>query len=246
VVVMLHEMDYELLRRTPLVEPETSLVYSKMAWCAGSLATFIAELGYRAIPAGNDVALSIPLAIDAGLGQLGRNGLLVTREYGPRVRISKVFTDLPLVEDRPRDLGVARFCQQCAVCVQHCPSRSIPSGPASEGARWSIQASDCLDWWHRNGTHCSVCIRVCPWNKPPGVLHDFVRLFAQRGLFVPTLVRTDRLLGYGKRARLPDAEESSLAVELSPHREYAHGEKPGSGRQAIVGAVDAAQAGVQT
>ena len=54
------------------------------------------------------------MAVDAGLGELGRNGQLITRDFGSSVRISKVFTDLPLIPDRPVDLGVQRFCEQCA------------------------------------------------------------------------------------------------------------------------------------
>jgi len=45
----------------------------------------------------NDTALSIPLAIDAGLGELGRNGLLITAEYGYCIRLCKIFTNLPLI-----------------------------------------------------------------------------------------------------------------------------------------------------
>jgi hypothetical protein len=82
VVVMIHEMGYELMQRTPAVEPETDIAYAKMGWCASSLATCITELGYRAIPAGNELGLSIPMAVDAGLGELGRNGQLITREFG--------------------------------------------------------------------------------------------------------------------------------------------------------------------
>jgi len=66
-----------------------------MAFVATSLAEFIRLLGHDAIPAGNDMALSIPLAVDAGLGELGRNGLLITKEFGPRLRLCKVFTNLP-------------------------------------------------------------------------------------------------------------------------------------------------------
>jgi len=55
--------------------------YSRMAVTAFKLAEFIRALGYRALPAGNGVGLSIPIAIDAGMGELGRNGLLVTPKY---------------------------------------------------------------------------------------------------------------------------------------------------------------------
>ena len=71
----------------------------KMVGMAPSLwmvAEFIRRLGYNAIPAANDTALSIPLAVDAGLGQAGRHGLLINLKVGARCRISKIFTDLPL------------------------------------------------------------------------------------------------------------------------------------------------------
>jgi len=66
-------------------------------------------LGYTAIPAGHDAASSILLAIDGGLGQLGRSGLLVTPEYGARVRIAKVRTDMPLIPDKPIDFALTEI-----------------------------------------------------------------------------------------------------------------------------------------
>jgi len=91
VIVMIHAMDYDVIRRSPAVEEETDIGYSKAAWCASSLAAFISELGYKAIPACNELGISIAMAVDAGLGELGRNGQLITRDYGSSVRISKVF-----------------------------------------------------------------------------------------------------------------------------------------------------------
>jgi epoxyqueuosine reductase QueG len=88
-----------------------------MGFIAPSMARFIQELGYHAMPSGNDTALSIPMAVDAGLGELGRNGILITPKYGPRVRLCKVFTDLPLVHDKPVDLGVQAFCEICKKCA---------------------------------------------------------------------------------------------------------------------------------
>ena len=96
-IVFAIEMDYEAIACSPEgpSSSATGLGYSKMAFVAGMLATYIRGLGYKAIPCGNDTACSIPLAIDAGLGELGRNTLLITPEFGPRVRLAKVFTDLP-------------------------------------------------------------------------------------------------------------------------------------------------------
>ena len=66
--------------------------------------------------------------MQAGMGELGRNGLLITPEFGPRVRISKILTDLPLIPDSPIEFGVTEFCDVCMKCADLCPSRSISLG----------------------------------------------------------------------------------------------------------------------
>ena len=85
----------------------------------------IRSLGYEAIPCGNDTTQSIPLAIDAGFGELGRNGLLITPEFGPRQRICKVLTNLPLVADKPIDFGMQSYCETCHACGFACPAKAI-------------------------------------------------------------------------------------------------------------------------
>jgi epoxyqueuosine reductase len=209
VIVMIHEMGYEWVKRSPAVEPETDRAYSMMGWSAGSLATFIRELGFKAIPSGNELGLSIPMAIDAGLGELSRMGLLMTREFGPRCRISKVFTDLPVEVDQPIDIGVQGFCEKCEQCARHCPSQAIKSGERTDQPwdqsnnpgmlKWPIHAMRCLDWWAKNGTHCSVCIRVCPWNKVTKGVHKAVRFLAERNMMTRMLVSMDEWMGYGKQ-----------------------------------------------
>ena len=94
VVALAFEEDYYALANSPgrLASAAVGNGYSRMAITSSQLSDFIRGLGYRAIPAGNGVGLSIPIAIDAGLGQLGRMGLLVTPKYGPRVRLAKVIT----------------------------------------------------------------------------------------------------------------------------------------------------------
>jgi reductive dehalogenase len=209
VIVMIHEMDYKVIQRSPGIEHETDIQYSRGAWSASSLATFIAELGYRAIPSVNELGIDIAMAVDAGLGEMGRNGLLITRDYGPRVRISKVFTNMPLAPDRPIDIGVQRFCEQCALCATHCPGGALMTGDRTDEAwnehnvpgmlKWPIKAMNCLDWWVKNGNHCSICIRVCPWNKPNNLLHKMVRPFAERSILTKLIVSVDQVLGYGRQ-----------------------------------------------
>jgi len=206
------EMDYRAIRCSPTGPSSvaTGLGYSKMAFIAGLLAHHIRGLGYQAIASGNDTACSIPIAIDAGLGELSREGLLITPEFGPRVRLAKVFTDLPLVPDQPIEFGVWDFCMKCEKCAEKCPSQSIMYGEPSEKPnnisnregllRWPINAETCLAFWAANGTDCSNCIRVCPFNKPSGWLHDLTRWGVRNTPRLnPFFVWMDDLFGYGKQ-----------------------------------------------
>jgi reductive dehalogenase len=206
------EMDYESIMRSPAhpASMTTGLGYSKMAFITGLLAKFIRGLGFNAIPSGNDTGLSIPMAIDAGLGEIARNGLLVTPQLGPRVRLAKVYTDLPLFPDQPIEFGVKDFCMICGKCAKKCPSQSIESGPPSskthnisnrEGVNtWHINAEKCLAFWVENGTDCSNCVRVCPFNKQPGTFHDMIRWGINKARWLDRLyLWGDDLMGYGKR-----------------------------------------------
>jgi reductive dehalogenase len=206
------EMDYDAIKYSPSGPASTAagLGYSRMAFTAGLLAQYIRGLGYQAIPCGNDTACSIPIAIDAGLGEMARNGLLITPEFGPRVRLAKVLTDLPLIPDRPIEFGVCDFCRICEKCAQKCPSKSIMFGEPTDKTHnisnrqgvktWHINAETCLGFWADNDTDCSNCIRSCPFNKPPGMLHEGVRWGINNTPWLNKLfLWGDDLFGYGKR-----------------------------------------------
>ena len=130
VVALAFEEDYLALANSPgrLASAAVGNGYSRMANTAFFLAEFLRCLGYRAIPAGNGVGLSVPIAIDAGLGEYGRMGLLMTPKYGPRVRLAKVITDMPLTVDAPIRFGVREFCEVCMLCATHCPSGAVSDG----------------------------------------------------------------------------------------------------------------------
>jgi reductive dehalogenase len=216
-VVMAHEMDPGAIGQAPnyLADAAASTVYSRMAVTAGLLAQYIRGLGYRALPLGNDTALSIPLAIDAGLGELGRAGWLITREFGPRVRLNKVLTDLPLAPDRPVDFGAWDFCQTCRKCARRCPGQAIEQGPPSDKVhntcnrpglfRWPLNAEKCFSFMAESGTDCGVCLRVCPFNKRPSAIHRAVSWGVDRLRWLdPLFARADDALGYGRPRRAGD------------------------------------------
>jgi reductive dehalogenase len=150
------------------------------------------------------------MAIDAGLGELGRNGLLITEKYGPRVRISKVLTNLPLQLDKPVDIGIQKFCERCKKCAHLCPSGAISKGEMSEVPlnrsnstgirRWLTNAEKCMGFWVKNSLDCSVCVRTCPWNKPDTSFHRLARQMAANFPSLTALmVWLDDLMGYGKQ-----------------------------------------------
>ena len=187
-VVMAFEMDPEAVACSPTAinAAAASLGYSQMTLTASSLAEFIRGLGYNAIPCVDMTALSIPLAIDAGLGELGRSGLLITPQFGSRIQIAKVITDLPLSVDQPIEFGAARFCDICQRCAEHCPGKAISSGNPTDQplnisnnpgvTKWPVNAVQCMTAGQSLGaTLCSVCIQVCPFNQPEGWLYDAAR-----------------------------------------------------------------------
>ncbi len=178
VVVIVNEMDRATIETVPsaLSGAATGQGYSRDIISVLSTTQYIRNLGYRAVASLNDTALSIPLALQAGLGQYGRHGLLITPEYGPRVRIAKIFTDLPLLADQPIDFGVTETCNICQRCSTACPVKAIsfeePNFDTHDGIshlkgvkKWTINAKQCFKFWANQGTDCSICIRVCPYNR---------------------------------------------------------------------------------
>ena len=191
VVVMLHEWGKDLdgteHAPTLLSEGLSTLAYARMAPTLWMLAEFIRGLGYNAIPAANDTALSIPLAVDAGLGQAGRHGLLINPKVGARCRISKIFTDLPIEPAGAVDSGITEFCNACLKCVPKCGTKAITTGdrsfePLDESnaagvLSWKVDAKKCMTFQNRVGSTCSTCVRRCAWTKPPRSVYAIPRFF---------------------------------------------------------------------
>jgi len=175
VVVLVSGMPEEVVKYSPtaLGAAATEMGYAMNGFTAAAVAAFIRRLGYKAVPSGNDTALSIPFAIAAGLGQLGRHSLLIHPKLGTRLRLAKVFTTLPLVADRPIAFGVTDYCAGCTLCARACPAQCISYGPPTREApndaaapgmtKWYIDSKACRHFWDVNGSDCSNCMKVCPY-----------------------------------------------------------------------------------
>jgi reductive dehalogenase len=226
------EMDKEMVDRAPRspTAMESALQYVRCGVMAVQLADLIRRLGYRARAHVDGLYRVIcPLvARDAGLGELGRMGLLMTPRLGPRVRIAVVTTDLALEVDPPApDLTTVDFCIQCRKCADSCPSRALPFGPPEEDdngvLRWKIDAEACFTLWARLGTDCARCMAVCPYSHPDNALHSLVRWgIRNNALFRKAALRMDDLV-YGRRPppkkelewmKIPPAAAASVSQRI--------------------------------
>jgi len=177
------EMDPEMTAAAPHgpITMESARQYVEAARVAVQLAAAIRELGYsaRAHIDGNYRVIAPLVARSAGLGEIGRMGLLMTPRQGPRVRVGVVTTTMPLVPDAYRpDESVLDFCGICEKCAQNCPSQSIPYGDREvhNGVlRWKIQPESCYHYWTVIGTDCGRCLAVCPFSHPDNWAHNLVR-----------------------------------------------------------------------
>ena len=185
------------------------LAYSNSAFISVMLADYIRRLGYPARAhhvTDYQVAVS-PILLWAGLGEMCRAGDVVLNPFlGTRFKAAIVTTDLPLAIDKPIDFGLQDFCSKCEKCAKYCPSGAISFGKDTRimhngYQKWDLDVKKCTQQRIGNklGSGCSVCIQVCPWNKPYTPFHRFIQWtminipFARR-----FAVWGDDLLGYGK------------------------------------------------
>jgi ferredoxin len=181
------EMDLQLVGTAPAAPTllESARQYARAAGIAVQLGYWIRSMGYRARAHidGNYRVVAPLVARDAGLGEIGRMGLLMTPNLGPRVRLGVVTADLPLLPDAPGYApSVLDFCRICQKCADNCPVRAIPTGDRekNDGAlRWRINQDLCYRYWCATGTDCARCVVVCPYSYPDAAMHNMVRWAAR-------------------------------------------------------------------
>ena len=186
------------------------------------LAEAIAAAGFPARAHSTEgIAVVHHYGVEAGLGQMGVNGQLLTPEAGSRCRLAMVTTQMPLVLGAPRDFGIPRICDECQACVRRCPAGAIPVKRTwYRGIEKSkLNLARCFPVVSQ--VHgCSVCMKVCPIQRYG--LAEVIQHRASTGEILG--VGSDELEGYvwpidGRRygpGQRPKLEPDFFELEVLP------------------------------
>ncbi len=108
----------------------------------------------------------------SGLGWVGKNGNLITKNSGSFFFISTLITDLDLMTDNP---FIKDYCGSCTKCIDSCPTGAILPDKVIDGSKcisyFTIELRDLLipdsmkGKFENNLFGCDVCQDVCPWNR---------------------------------------------------------------------------------
>jgi ferredoxin len=172
-IILGMEMKWEGIKTAPGVECEIEVfrVYKELGDITIELTEFLKSQGYKSEahhPFGGKLLFG-PHVVEAGLGIMGRNGLIITTEFGPRQRWSMITTDAEIpeinIKNDLRDLE--EFCKKCGACVKNCKGGAVYEEPIKKdsGIITHIDRSKCINSI-LNNNYCSYCLRICPQGHP--------------------------------------------------------------------------------
>ncbi len=169
-------------RPTPLYSQVYQQANALLDTIAFKLSDWIEDQGGNALP----IPASLPLdmvhftshlsakavANAAGLGWQGKSLLIVTPEFGPRVRLATVLTDLPLDADSP----LKNRCGNCRACTEACVAQAIRNVNVEfhyASREEALDFSKCAELLVNEFKNlpqiekpiCGICIKVCPWGR---------------------------------------------------------------------------------
>ncbi len=189
VIILGFQHNYEELSKMPPRAEDLSAYhdlhkqYNRGARAAKKLTNHIRGMGYNATaypgPMADALAM-IPPAIEAGLGELGKHGSMINRQFGSAFRLSAVTTDMPLIPDTPDQFGADEYCMNCQVCRNACPPDAINNEKQLVRGehKWYVDFDKCIPYFGENYA-CGICIAVCPWSRP-GVADKLTQKLARR------------------------------------------------------------------
>jgi ferredoxin len=170
-IILGMEMDFDAIDSAP--DPEAGLeaqrVYGDLGEATNSLAAYIRSKGFSAIachPLGGPI-LYPAMAVKTNLGEVGRNGLLISKKFGPRQRLSMIGTNAnPLPESIKENLQISEYCKKCGACIRACPTNAIFEEPIVKENKiiTHIDSDKCFPQFYKTAG-CAICIKICPFHK---------------------------------------------------------------------------------
>jgi epoxyqueuosine reductase QueG len=165
-------MNYDLIRQAPepVCAAEVIDQYGRGSQTCMAVANWIRSQGHDAVPHGGPMAGSIniiPAAISCGIGELGKNGSIISRKHGPNFRLAYVLTNIPLETDTPDEFGADDYCTRCKACSKVCPTGAIyDEKQLVRGIeKWYINFDKCIPFFNETAG-CAICLGICPWSIP--------------------------------------------------------------------------------
>jgi ferredoxin len=195
------EQDYNKTQTIPSMDAEDTHfgTYFNQANIVQELTDFIRDLGYGVQVSGPTwhYGPMIPMFVEAGLGQLGANGQLLSPHFGSRARLQIIYTNAKVTYDKPVDYGIHKFCQECQVCVNRCPGRALmPEKVWYRGVEKNKLAFKRCRPVMARYLGCGICMKVCPIQRYG--MEPVMRHYVETGEILGK--NTDNLEGY----TLPD------------------------------------------
>ncbi|MFC1867840.1 4Fe-4S double cluster binding domain-containing protein [Thermodesulfobacteriota bacterium] len=171
-IVIIKEMDKERVDLAPSFETFKMIhqTYASLGVISNKLSKYLRDKGFaaQAGSALNGMSVYPILAQNAGLGCIGKNGLLITPKFGPRQRIAVIYTS---IKNQPFNTGnkhtwISEYCRQCNACIKKCPAKAIYETPivTNQYNTSHINSEKCFAEFYDN-YGCSICIKVCPFSK---------------------------------------------------------------------------------
>lgn len=172
-IILGMEMVWEEIKTAPSINCsiEAFRVYSELGKVVIQLTEYLKERGYKSEahhPFGGKF-LFPPHAVAAKLGIMGRNGLVITPEFGPRQRWAIISTDADIPTPVKNDLKpLEEYCKNCGACVRGCKGGAAYETPIYHEdfpVITHIYRSKCIDSLINNN-YCSYCLKICPLGNP--------------------------------------------------------------------------------
>ncbi|GAA0741937.1 reductive dehalogenase domain-containing protein [Clostridium oceanicum] len=171
-IVILMEMKHDIINTAPSKKAEKEIfrTYYELNVAVNRIKDFLNSRGYNAEAGpslGGEVNYPL-LAQKAGIGVIGKHGMLITPKFGPSLRLAAVYTDienLPFSEENPH-MWVNAFCDNCNRCVNKCPAKAIYKYPKifEDGSKRCIDYKKCAVPFSKN-RGCTVCVKECMFFK---------------------------------------------------------------------------------